>query len=70
MRSRKTPHGTALQIGRTLYGARPEQSWEVLADVVGRLDLLVAEGRATSQMGEDGAWHFEAVDRSQGGSDA
>ena len=65
---RKTPHGTALDIGRTLYGARPEQSWEVLADVVGRLDLLVAEGRATTRMGEDGAWHFEAVDSPLGGS--
>jgi glyoxylase-like metal-dependent hydrolase (beta-lactamase superfamily II) len=58
---RKRPRGTALEIGRAMYGSRPEQSWEVLADLVGRLDLLVAEGRVAARMGEDGAWHFEAT---------
>ena len=31
------------------------------ADLVGRLDLLVAEGRVSARMGEDGAWHFTAT---------
>ncbi len=49
---------TALDIGRNLYRSRAEQSWEVMADVVGRLDLLVVVGRAAVNMGEDGAWYF------------
>jgi glyoxylase-like metal-dependent hydrolase (beta-lactamase superfamily II) len=57
----KHPNSTALEIGRALYGTRPERSWEVVADLVGRLDLLVAEGRVSSRMGEDGAWHFTAT---------
>lgn len=57
---RKHPKATALELGRALYGSRPERSWEVVADLVGRLDLLVAEGRARAHMGEDGAWHFTA----------
>jgi glyoxylase-like metal-dependent hydrolase (beta-lactamase superfamily II) len=52
------PNSTALEIGRALYGARMERSWEVVADVVGRLDLLVAEGRASARIGEDGVWRF------------
>jgi len=51
---------TAMALGRRLWGSRVEQSWEVLADLVGRLDLLVAEGRANAQMGEDGCWYFRA----------
>lgn len=57
----KHPNATALEIGRALYGSRPERSWEVVSDLVGRLDLLVAQGRVTARMGEDGAWHFTAV---------
>jgi glyoxylase-like metal-dependent hydrolase (beta-lactamase superfamily II) len=49
---------TALDVGRSLYGARAERSWEMMADLVGRLDLLVAEGRVTSTLGEDGVWYF------------
>jgi len=51
---------TALALGRKLWGSRVENNWEVLADLVGRLDLLVAEGRASAQMGEDGSWYFGA----------
>jgi glyoxylase-like metal-dependent hydrolase (beta-lactamase superfamily II) len=58
---REHPNGTALEIGRALYGSRPERNWEVVSDIVGRLDLLVAEGRVTVRMGEDGAWHFTAT---------
>jgi glyoxylase-like metal-dependent hydrolase (beta-lactamase superfamily II) len=58
---RAHPGATALEIGRALYGSRPERSWEVVADLVGRLDLLVAQGRAKARMGEDGAWHFRAA---------
>jgi glyoxylase-like metal-dependent hydrolase (beta-lactamase superfamily II) len=53
---------TALDIGRHLYRSRAEQSWEVMADVTGRLDLLVAEGRASARMGEDGVWYFTKAD--------
>jgi hypothetical protein len=59
----RCPNGTALEIGRAIWGSRPEQNWEVLADLVGRLDLLVAEGRANAKMGEDGALHFGTVER-------
>lgn len=57
----KHPSATVFELGRALYGSRPERSWEVVADLVGRLDLLVAEGRASARMGEDGAWHFSAA---------
>ena len=55
-------HGpvTAVALGRLLYRDRMDSNWEVVSDLVGRLDLLVAEGRATSRMGEDGAWYFTA----------
>lgn len=53
---------TVLALGRRLWGSRVENNWEVLADLVGRLDLLVSEGRATAQMGEDGSWYFRAND--------
>jgi glyoxylase-like metal-dependent hydrolase (beta-lactamase superfamily II) len=51
---------TALALGRRMYRDRMDSNWEVVADLVGRLDLLVAEGRATTRMGEDGAWYFTA----------
>ncbi len=53
-------HGptTAVVLGRRLYRDRMDTNWEVVADLTGRLDLLVAEGRATARMGEDGAWYF------------
>jgi glyoxylase-like metal-dependent hydrolase (beta-lactamase superfamily II) len=51
---------TALALGRKLWGSRVESSWEVLADLVGRLDLLVAQGQAEVHMGEDGCWYFRA----------
>lgn len=54
------PDVTALDLGRRMYGTRPLHSWEVMADITGRLDLLVAEGAASSRLGEDGAWYFRA----------
>lgn len=51
---------TALDVGRAMYGGRAERSWEMMADLVGRLDLLVAERRASSRLGEDGVWYFTA----------
>jgi glyoxylase-like metal-dependent hydrolase (beta-lactamase superfamily II) len=54
------PDVTALELGKRMYGARPLHSWEVMADITGRLDLLVAEGAAFSRLGEDGAWYFRA----------
>jgi glyoxylase-like metal-dependent hydrolase (beta-lactamase superfamily II) len=48
-----------VDLGRKLYRGRAEASWEVMADLVGRLDLLVAQGRATSRLGEDGVWYFQ-----------
>ena len=57
----KGPPSTALEIGRRLWGSRVEGSWEVLSDLVGRLDLLVARGDAVATMGEDGAWYFRAT---------
>lgn len=59
------PDVTALELGRLMYRSRVEASWEVLSDLVGRLDVLVARGQATARMGEDGAWHFRA---NQGGN--
>ncbi len=56
----ETGPGTAVELGRRMYRDRIE-SWEVVADLVGRLDLLIAEGRATARMGEDGAWRFQAI---------
>lgn len=58
-------HGpvTAVALGRRLYRDRMDTNWEVVADLAGRLDLLVAEGRATSRLGEDGAWYHSATDR-------
>ena len=53
---------SALAVARHLYGARAEANWEIMADLVGRLDLLVAEGHATSTMGEDGVWYFRKIE--------
>jgi glyoxylase-like metal-dependent hydrolase (beta-lactamase superfamily II) len=58
---RNGPPSTAIAIGRRLWGSRVEQSWEVLADLVGRLDLLTADGLVVAQMGEDGCWYFRAA---------
>ena len=55
-----TSPATALEVAHRLYGARAENSWEIMADLVGRLDLLVAEGRASSALGEDGVWYFRS----------
>ena len=55
-------HGptTPVALGRRMYRDRMDANWEVVSDLVGRLDLLVAEGHATSRMGEDGTWYFTA----------
>jgi glyoxylase-like metal-dependent hydrolase (beta-lactamase superfamily II) len=52
---------TAVALGRLMYRERMDSNWEVVADLTGRLDLLVAEARASSRMGEDGAWYFQAT---------
>ncbi len=57
----KGPPSTVIELGRRLWGSRVEQSWEVLADLVGRLDLLTDDGLASAQMGEDGCWYFRAA---------
>lgn len=55
-------HGpiNALALGRRLYRDRMDSNWEVVSDLAGRLDLLVSEGHATSRIGEDGVWYFNA----------
>lgn len=57
---RRTGPTTPVALGRLMYRDRME-NWEVVADLVGRLDLLVAEGHASTHMGEDGVWYFEAI---------
>lgn len=53
-------HITPLALGRRMYRDRMDSNWEVVSDLVGRLDLLVSEGHATVRMGEDGVWYFTA----------
>jgi glyoxylase-like metal-dependent hydrolase (beta-lactamase superfamily II) len=55
-------HGpiTPVALGRRMYRDRMDTNWEVVSDLVGRLDLLVSEGHARTRMGEDGAWYFTA----------
>jgi glyoxylase-like metal-dependent hydrolase (beta-lactamase superfamily II) len=52
---------TATGLAQHLYKGHAVGSWDVMADVVGRLDLLVAEGRATAKLGEDGYWWVQAA---------
>lgn len=52
---------TPLEIGRVLYGERAERSWEMMSDLVGRLDLLASQEAARTALGEDGIWYFTAV---------
>jgi glyoxylase-like metal-dependent hydrolase (beta-lactamase superfamily II) len=53
------PPTSASALGRRLYRDRMS-NWEVVADLVGRLDFLVAQGRAHARLGEDGVWYFQA----------
>jgi glyoxylase-like metal-dependent hydrolase (beta-lactamase superfamily II) len=53
---------SAFDLGTRLYRGRAAGSWEVMADLTGRLDLLVAQGRASAHLGEDGVWYFHAND--------
>jgi glyoxylase-like metal-dependent hydrolase (beta-lactamase superfamily II) len=59
---------TAAALADVLYRGRAHGSWDVMAEVVGHLDLLVTQRRATCTRGKDGYWHFAAT--SEGGSDA
>ncbi len=52
---------TPVALGRLMYRELMNRNWEVVAELVGRLDLLVSEGRATARLGEDGFWYFEAI---------
>lgn len=49
---------TPAEIGDHLYRGRARRNWDVMAEVVGHLDLLVADGRASAALEEDGYWHF------------
>ena len=49
---------TAGELADVLYRGRARGSWDVMAEVVGHLDVLVDDGRASCRMGEDGYWHF------------
>jgi glyoxylase-like metal-dependent hydrolase (beta-lactamase superfamily II) len=60
---------TAGQMADRLYRGRARGSWDVMAELVGHLDLLVERGRAASRLGEDGYWHFKSLDP-QGGTNA
>jgi hypothetical protein len=44
-----------------VYRGLARQSFDVMAEVTAHLDLLVAEGRATAELREDGYWHFRAT---------
>jgi glyoxylase-like metal-dependent hydrolase (beta-lactamase superfamily II) len=52
---------TAGGLADLLYRGRARGSWDVMAEVVGHLDVLVEEGRASCRMGEDGFWHFAPI---------
>ena len=56
---------TAAELADHLYRGRAHGSFDVVAELVGHLDLLVADGRAATRLGEDGYWHFRAS--SEGG---
>lgn len=59
---------TPVDLARRMFGDRiARDPWEYLADVVGRLDLLEAEGHARSWKGEDGVWRFEPLQTTEGG---
>ena len=50
---------TALELALDMYGQRVlRDPWGFMGDVVGRLDLLVEEGRARSQKRDDGVWIY------------
>lgn len=51
----------AIDLVMRMYGDRIARApFEFVADVVGRLDVLVADGRATARKRDDGVWLFEA----------
>ena len=52
---------TAAQLAEGLYRGRARGSWDVMAELVGHLDVLIERGQATSRLGEDGYWHFSAA---------
>jgi len=65
-------HGpcTPVELALEMYGQRVlRDPWGFMGDVVGRLDLLVEDGRARSRQREDGVWIFWVSD-DEGGQDA
>jgi glyoxylase-like metal-dependent hydrolase (beta-lactamase superfamily II) len=53
---------TAFDIALGMYGQRlARNAFDILADVVGRLDLLVDDGRATAEHRPDGVWIFRTT---------
>jgi glyoxylase-like metal-dependent hydrolase (beta-lactamase superfamily II) len=52
---------TVIDLAVAMYGERIIGApFEFLADVIGRVDLLVAEGRAQARTRDDGVWLFRA----------
>lgn len=51
---------TGADLADRLYRGRAHGSFDVVAELVGHLDVLVTDGRATTRLGEDGYWHFRA----------
>jgi glyoxylase-like metal-dependent hydrolase (beta-lactamase superfamily II) len=52
---------TAAELADRLYRGRARGSWDVMAELVGHLDVLIDRGHATTRLGEDGYWHFRAA---------
>jgi glyoxylase-like metal-dependent hydrolase (beta-lactamase superfamily II) len=52
---------TPAELADRMYRGRARGDWDVMAELVGHLDLLVAQRRAASRLRQDGYWHFRAV---------
>lgn len=53
--------GSPFDLAVAMYGERlARNAYDILADIVGRLDILASDGRAVATIGEDGVWRFEA----------
>ena len=59
---RRADEPTAAELAEELYRGRARASFDVIAELVGHLDLLVSEGHASARLGEDGYWHFRAIE--------
>ena len=59
----RTEPKSALDVGRELLRGRVADSWEMMADLVGRLDLLVAEGAPSRAWAKMAPGHFKSTER-------